>query len=135
MSQILLASIKWQMNSCRNTLVSLDVWPLKTKDMGSIFSFLLKAYTPIHFYYLCLGSFLLPFKTDHGVIGRTFPNKTAILCLQRPLFKEATLIQMLSWELYIQTSLLLILPPEIASPIGHNQYFMSQYALIIILMQ
>lgn len=123
MSQIWLASIKWHMNLRRNTLVSLDVWPLtsKTKDMGSIISFLLKTYTPINFYYLCSASFWLPFETDLGVIELTFPNKTAILCLQRPLFKEATLIQMLSWELYIQTSLLLILPPEIASPSHHNQ--------------
>lgn len=56
---------------------------------------------------------------DVELVELTFPNKTAILCLQRPLFKEATLIQMLSWELYIQTSLLLILPPEIATAIGH----------------
>lgn len=60
----------------------------------------------------------------------TFPNKTAILCLQRPLFKEATLIQMLSWELYIQTSLLLILPPEIVSPIGHSILCLAMHLLL-----
>lgn len=42
----------------------------------------------------------------------TFPSKTPILCLQRPLLRDATLIQRLSWELYIHTSLLLIRPPK-----------------------
>jgi len=63
------------------------------------------------------------------VVQLTFPNKTAILCLQRPLFKEATLIQMLSWELYIQTSLLLILPPKIAAPNGHHHSCTCRHTL------
>lgn len=46
------------------------------------------------------------------VFPLTFPSRTHILCLQRPLFREATLIHKLSWELYIHTSLLLIRPPE-----------------------
>lgn len=42
----------------------------------------------------------------------TLPSKTPILCLQRPLLRDATLIHRLSWELYIHTSLLLIRPPK-----------------------
>lgn len=73
-------------------------------------------HSQINFYIFIVNfCYLKAFGTDLGVTELTFPNKTAILCLQRPLFKEATLIQMLSWELYIQTSLLLILPPEIAT--------------------
>lgn len=42
----------------------------------------------------------------------TLPSRTPILCLQRPLLRDATLIHRLSWELYIHTSLLLIRPPK-----------------------
>lgn len=41
----------------------------------------------------------------------TLPSKTPILCLQRPLLRDATLIHRLSWELYIHTSRLLMRPP------------------------
>lgn len=42
----------------------------------------------------------------------TLPSRTPILCLQRPLLRDATLIHRLSWELYIHTSRLLMRPPR-----------------------
>lgn len=58
-------------------------------------------------------SYTFNMRTSHPLVFLlTFPSSTHILCLQRPLFREATLIHKLSWELYIHTSLLLIRPPE-----------------------